>query len=262
MDPGGKYTVGEIEPELITTQSGEQQLVTQPTLMSPTEPSYVTPGPIGASMSPSAQLDAGLYDPYSSLYGTSSYTTPLSQSVQPTYSTTPYASTTGVTPLPMPINNVDPMEGTTNFPKTVATAAPMSDLPPGAMAPTYQGMSDDPGYMFRFGEGQRALERSAAARGGLLSGGTARRLTRFGQEMGSQEFMNRFNRLASIAGMGQVMTQGMGQLGYGFGGQMGNIMGNIGAGRASGYLGQGSALGGTLQNLAFLRGRSQLPGGG
>jgi len=40
----------------------------------------------------------------------------------------------------------------------------------------------DPGYAFRLSEGQKALERSAAARGGLLSGGTGKALQRFGQE--------------------------------------------------------------------------------
>ena len=52
----------------------------------------------------------------------------------------------------------------------------------------------DPGYGFRLSEGLKALERSAAARGGLLSGGTGKALTRYGQEMASQEFGNAFNR--------------------------------------------------------------------
>jgi hypothetical protein len=52
----------------------------------------------------------------------------------------------------------------------------------------------DPGYAFRLSEGTKALERSAAARGGLLSGGTGKALQRFGQEMGSQEYTNAFNR--------------------------------------------------------------------
>jgi hypothetical protein len=77
--------------------------------------------------------------------------------------------------------------------------------------------------------------------------------------MGSQEYMNRFNRLASIAGMGQVMTTNSSQLGMGYGGNMANLIGGMGASRASGYLGQGSAMSGSLQNLAFL---SALQGGG
>ena len=52
----------------------------------------------------------------------------------------------------------------------------------------------DPGYQFRLDEGMKALERSAAARGGLLSGGFLRGATRYGQGMASQEYQNAFNR--------------------------------------------------------------------
>jgi hypothetical protein len=82
-------------------------------------------------------------------------------------------------------------------------------------------MSDfqaDPGYAFRMAEGQKALERSAAARGNLNSGATLKALTRYNQDLGSQEYQNaynrfsndqtnRFNRLASLAGLGQTATQ-------------------------------------------------------
>lgn len=59
------------------------------------------------------------------------------------------------------------------------------------------GMQDfeaDPGYAFRLSEGQKALERSAAARGGLQSGSALKAATRFGQDMGSQEYANAFSR--------------------------------------------------------------------
>ena len=52
----------------------------------------------------------------------------------------------------------------------------------------------DPGYGFRLREGQQALDRQAAARGGLISGGALKAATRYGQEMGSQEYTNAFNR--------------------------------------------------------------------
>ena len=55
-------------------------------------------------------------------------------------------------------------------------------------------LKTDPGYSFRLSEGQKALERQAAARGGLISGGALKAATRFGQEMGSQEFQRAFDR--------------------------------------------------------------------
>jgi hypothetical protein len=57
-----------------------------------------------------------------------------------------------------------------------------------------QDFEQDPGYAFRLSEGQKAIERSAAARGGLQSGPALKAAARFGQEMGSQEYQNAFSR--------------------------------------------------------------------
>jgi len=126
----------------------------------------------------------------------------------------------------------------------------------------------DPGYAFRLKEGQKTLERSAAARGGLLSGGTGKALQRFGQEMGSQEYTNAFNRyqaertarlqpLQSLTGMGQTTAQQIGAAGQNYAGSSANIAGNMStnvgnlmtsgaAARASGYVGTANALTGGL----------------
>lgn len=118
---------------------------------------------------------------------------------------------------------------------------------------TMERFQADPGYAFRLKEGMRALENSAAARGGLLSGNQMRGITQFGQELGSQEFTNAFNRyqaernarlnpLQSLAGMGQTTAQNIA-------GQAGRLGENIGANmiaagnaRASGYVGAANAL--------------------
>jgi hypothetical protein len=124
------------------------------------------------------------------------------------------------------------------------------------------GMSDfqaDPGYGFRMSEGMKALERSAAARGGLLSGTTLKGVQRFGQDLASQEYQNAFNRyyaarnaqlnpLQGILGQGQsstnVLTGAAGEAGRGIGAaQMG-----AGAARASGYVGGVNALTGALSS--------------
>jgi hypothetical protein len=95
------------------------------------------------------------------------------------------------------------------------------------------GMADfqaDPGYAFRLAEGQKALERQAAARGGLISGAALKAAGRYGQEMGSQEFTNAFNRyqtnranqlnpLQSLAGLGQTSANIMGTAGQNFANQ-------------------------------------------
>lgn len=121
----------------------------------------------------------------------------------------------------------------------------------------------DPGYAFRLSEGQKALERSAAARGGLLSGGTGKALERFGQDYGSQEYTNAFNRyqaerqarlgpLQSLTGMGQTTAQQIGAAGQTMAGNVGNEMTNSAAARASGYVGGANALtGGLSQYLNY-----------
>lgn len=127
-----------------------------------------------------------------------------------------------------------------------------------------QQFQQDPGYAFRMSEGMKALERSAAARGGLLSGATGKALQRYGQDLGSQEYMNAFNRyqteraarlnpLQSLAGVGQTAANTLGGYGQNYANQanqlamtnaanMGNLalqQGNI---RASQYGTMGSAL--------------------
>lgn len=87
--------------------------------------------------------------------------------------------------------------------------------------PTLEDIQIDPGYAFRLAEAQKALERSAVARGGALGGGAARALTRYSQDAASQEYSNafqrfrqstqdRFNRLFGVseAGRSASTTQG------------------------------------------------------
>jgi len=57
-----------------------------------------------------------------------------------------------------------------------------------------QQMEQDPGYAFRLSEGQKAIDRSAAARGGLQSGAALKAAAEYGQNMGSQEYGNAYNR--------------------------------------------------------------------
>jgi hypothetical protein len=115
----------------------------------------------------------------------------------------------------------------------------------------------DPGYAFRLAEGQKALERSAAARGGLMGGATGKALTRYGQEMGSQEYQNAFNRyqaersarlnpLQSLAGLAQSATNVLGTAGQNYATGAGEALGAGAQARASGYIGAANAIGGGL----------------
>lgn len=59
-------------------------------------------------------------------------------------------------------------------------------------------ISNSAAYQFRVGQGQQALERSLAAKGMLGSGNRLMELTKYGQDMGSQEYDNQFNRLKGL----------------------------------------------------------------
>jgi len=113
----------------------------------------------------------------------------------------------------------------------------------------------DPGYAFRMSEGMKGLERSAAARGGLLSGGTLKGIQRYGQDLGSQEYQNAFNRyqternarlnpLQSLAGVGQTSTNQLGAAGQSMASGVGEALGAGAQARASGYMGMANAIGG------------------
>ena len=64
-----------------------------------------------------------------------------------------------------------------------------------------QLLEQTPGFQFRRDQGQRAVERSQAARGLLESGSILQELTRFGQGLASQEFAAEQSRLAQLAGL-------------------------------------------------------------
>jgi hypothetical protein len=140
----------------------------------------------------------------------------------------------------------------------------------------------DPGYAFRLSEGMKGMNATAAARGGLLSGNALRAGQEYGQQMGSQEYQNAFNRyqanraaqaqeygnafnrfqtertntlapLQSLAGVGQSATQQAQQAAQNYATGASGALGNygnaaasniIGAGnaRASGYIGGANAL--------------------
>lgn len=167
--------------------------------------------------------------------------------------------------------------------------------------PTDVTEQNDPGFQFRLAEGQKALERSAAARGNLLTGGTGKALLRYGQELGSNEYQNvynrrlqeyqqaynefnnnqtnRFNRLASLSGLGQTSATNINSAGSNAAGTnanillgganaQGNYLTNAAAARASGYVGGANSLGGAISSGAGQIGNLVLlnsllnPGGG
>jgi hypothetical protein len=122
-------------------------------------------------------------------------------------------------------------------------------------------MYEDPGYAFRLGEGVNALNKTAAARGGLMSGAAMKAAQRYGQDYASNEYNNAFNRyyqqrnqmlnpLQSLLGQAQTSAGNIGASGQGYATQAGqNMMAGANA-RASGYMGGANALSQALTGAA------------
>jgi len=142
----------------------------------------------------------------------------------------------------------------------------------------------DPGTAFRLSEGVKALDRSAASRGGLLSGATLKGIQRYGQDLGSQEFQNAFNRyttgfnadtsernqlynrFAGVAGTGQNAVGSVTAQGANMAGNIGNAYmtsaANTGNAAMAAAGQRNSAFGGAANALGRMYGRQQQPAAG
>ena len=72
--------------------------------------------------------------------------------------------------------------------------------PPAFEMPTMEQLQAAPGYQGRLATGQQALERSAAQKGSLLSGGFQKALNRYAQDFASNEYGNLFGQMLNRYG--------------------------------------------------------------
>jgi hypothetical protein len=104
----------------------------------------------------------------------------------------------------------------------------------------------DPGYAFRISEGLKAIDRQAAARGGLISGNALKAASGYSSDLASQEYNAAFNRFQTIRGntlqpfqmgaaAGQSAAAMQGQANANFGSAGSQAIGNYGQGATSAY---------------------------
>lgn len=159
-------------------------------------------------------------------------------------------------------------------------------------APTAQQAEQTPGYQFQLQQGENALQNSAAARGGLLSGRTLGDMNNYAQGVASTNYQNVFNnaltqyqsahntfqnnqnntyqRLMGMSGQGLNAAGGAGQLISGIGGDIASLYGQQGAARAAGTMGAANAygsiipgIGNAIMNYGLMGSlRNMNPGGG
>lgn len=119
--------------------------------------------------------------------------------------------------------------------------APQNALAAGGGQPDYSAFYDSPDYQFALQQGVQTLDRSAAARGRLYSGGYGQDLTKFGQGLASQQLNNYANRLGTIAGVGQTASNNLASLGANYANQYGQNLNNAADARSSAYAANANA---------------------
>lgn len=130
-----------------------------------------------------------------------------------------------------------------------AQGAPTQQAPGqgGTQAPMTQQQAfaafrNTPGYQFGLDEGQKQLQSSASASGGLFSGKAGKALLQYGQNYADQQgYTPYMNRLAGLFGGAQTAGGQIGSAGQNFANQAGANMQNAANSRASGLLGQSQA---------------------
>lgn len=138
------------------------------------------------------------------------------------------------------------MQGMTNNPQTFTQA----DLT--------NGLS--PSYNFELSQGNQAIQRSAAASGGLQTGGTMKAMAQYTQGMAStgyqqayNNFMNnqntQFNRLSTIAGYGSGATNNTNAAGLQTASNIGNNIMGAANGQAAAQIAGGQAWGNALSSI-------------
>lgn len=115
--------------------------------------------------------------------------------------------------------------------------------------PSFEQFEKSPYYDFLMGEGTKALERGASAKGMQLSGAENKALTEYGQNLASTDYDNWLRRwyqsltpLQSLAGQGMTAGAQTGQMSQNFGNSMASLLGNRGTSNAAGIMGTTNSL--------------------
>lgn len=112
---------------------------------------------------------------------------------------------------------------------------------PGTGVADFSQFYQTPDFLVARDEGIQGLDRGAAARGRLYSGGADADRMRFASNLGSQAFGNFQNNLFRLAGIGGQANSQLNSLSQNTAGSLGTALQNAGQARASGYLNQADA---------------------
>lgn len=114
----------------------------------------------------------------------------------------------------------------------------------------FSAFEQSPDYQFAFDQGVEGINRAAASRGALNSGGTDIDLMRFGHGMARQNYGDYYSRLAQLAAAGHQSAQGIG-------GQAVGASNLAGQAQGQGMIGGANATSGMISGLSGLLGQFQ-----
>lgn len=114
----------------------------------------------------------------------------------------------------------------------------------------FSSFSMSPDFQFNLGQGQDAINRSAAARGGLLSGAAVKAGETYATGLANQTFGDYVSRLSGVAGAGQAATNATQAAGTNMANNNSNALMSAGNARASAYNDIGQTVGNTANGLA------------
>ena len=126
---------------------------------------------------------------------------------------------------------------------------------------TMQDFQQNPGYQFQLGQGEQAMQRSAAASGMLNSTGTQQNLNNYAQGMANTDYQQalqnftsnqqqRYNMMSGMAGMGLNAVGMNNQAGQNFTNQTGQNLTGAANASAAGQVGTANAITSGLNNSA------------
>lgn len=105
----------------------------------------------------------------------------------------------------------------------------------------WSGFQNSPDYAFALDQGTLALDRGAAARGSLYSGGADADRIALGQGLATQYAGNYYNRLAGLSGTGQTAANQLGAYGQQYANNVGGLLQNSANARSSAYANSANA---------------------
>lgn len=118
----------------------------------------------------------------------------------------------------------------------------------------FSSFTQSPDYQFSLDQGLKSLERGAAARGGMYSGGADADRMQYASGLANQNYGSYYNRLAGLANVGQTSASGLASLGQNYANAAGNNAFAAADARSSAY-GQrayaNSALAGSIANTGL-----------